>query len=256
MSGSKERNGLAGTTVIHQNGKPPQSVATGTQSMAEYRAIARKKLLPQGYSGYMHLFYLFGTCTAIMSICVWWMERLTWLDWLSIPVFMSIANAYEYAVHRYPGHVTLSPQPFRYFHKSHTGLHHRFFTYENFQPDLGHVDYYFALFPLRVYATWFLTATLPVTLVGRYYLPWNICLIAACVGSFYLVLYEVLHSYAHESLPRAMLSVVSYIPGADFVREHHRLHHHPRLMTSCNFNLTFPLTDWLVGTLVTKLPAS
>jgi len=29
----------------------------------------------------------------------------------------------------------------------------------------------------------------------------------------------------------------------------HRIHHDRRHMTEVNFNLTFPLTDWVMGTL-------
>ena len=68
-------------------------------------------------------------------------------------------------------------------------------------------------------------------------------------------MYEVVHSYAHDSLPPAVLNVLSYVPGFNFIKQYHRMHHHPRLMTSKNFNITFPLTDWLMGTMVTKLPS-
>jgi sterol desaturase/sphingolipid hydroxylase (fatty acid hydroxylase superfamily) len=29
----------------------------------------------------------------------------------------------------------------------------------------------------------------------------------------------------------------------------HRLHHDPRRMALCNFNITYPLGDWLFGSL-------
>jgi sterol desaturase/sphingolipid hydroxylase (fatty acid hydroxylase superfamily) len=38
------------------------------------------------------------------------------------------------------------------------------------------------------------------------------------------------------------------IPGARAAREHHRLHHDKALMGRYNFNVVFPLWDWICGT--------
>lgn len=54
-------------------------------------------------------------------------------------------------VHRYPMHVMLDNPLCRMFFKSHTGLHHKFYTYGYMQPNNGHRDWYFTLFPLRFY---------------------------------------------------------------------------------------------------------
>ncbi|MBK7399278.1 MAG: hypothetical protein IPJ34_24170 [Myxococcales bacterium] len=37
-----------------------------------------------------------------------------------------------------------------------------------------------------------------------------------------------------------------------FLREHHRRHHHPRLMQRWNFNVTIPLFDWLHRSVVSE----
>jgi len=34
------------------------------------------------------------------------------------------------------------------------------------------------------------------------------------------------------------------------LRRHHRAHHDPRMMTRYNFNIVFPFTDWIMGSLM------
>jgi len=33
------------------------------------------------------------------------------------------------------------------------------------------------------------------------------------------------------------------------LKRHHQTHHNPALMNDCNFNITFPIWDWVKGTL-------
>ena len=55
-------------------------------------------------------------------------------------------------------------------------------------------------------------------------------------------------------LAEARGSTAGDLPGLRRLRVLHQLHHRPEEMTRTNFNLTFPLTDWLAGTL--KEPTS
>ena len=36
------------------------------------------------------------------------------------------------------------------------------------------------------------------------------------------------------------------------LRRHHRAHHDPRMMTRYNFNIVFPFTDWIMGSLMPR----
>ena len=67
----------------------------------------------------------------------------------------------------------------------------------------------------------------------------------AYVTATYL-LYEMLHFSYH--LPRDHW-LHRHVPGLWRLRHLHVLHHQREHMTEINFNLTFPLTDWLLGTL-------
>ena len=60
------------------------------------------------------------------------------------------------------------------------------------------------------------------------------------------LLYEIMHLSYH--LPNN--SFVEKVPGWRQLRRLHLLHHRRELMTRGNFNLTLPLFDWLLGTLV------
>ncbi|XP_065179213.1 uncharacterized protein LOC135809724 isoform X2 [Sycon ciliatum] len=221
---------------------PEDVCSNGRTETEEYREVARSKLLPKGYSGYMHLASLFAIATPICATCLYTLEPMTWFDLASIPTLLVILNIYEYVFHRFPSHRLLLSHlsAFRLFFKSHTGLHHKFFTFSSMQPNNGHLDSFFILFPVKVY--------------GSFLLPWNTAVLCTGLSSAYLVFYELVHCYSHRSLPTPVLAVLQYVPWFNFFRRHHQLHHHPRVMNTSNYNLTFPFSDWLAGTLVTRLP--
>lgn len=93
--------------------------------------------------------------------------------------------------------------------------------------------------------------TLPVTLAlwlwgGR---PLAGVFVLCTMG--YVLAYEWLHLTWH--LPAS--STVSRMRLVRWLRSHHELHHHPRLMQEKNFNVTVPLWDWVRGTLVREAPS-
>ena len=69
-----------------------------------------------------------------------------------------------------------------------------------------------------------------------------------CTTVGYYLAYELIHFCDH--LPEG--HPVTRLPGFRYMRAHHRAHHAPMRMHSMNFNIVFPLTDWLVGTLVPR----
>lgn len=73
----------------------------------------------------------------------------------------------------------------------------------------------------------------------------NVAWLFIASGLAYFLNYEFLHAAYHlpEHHPIARLGLVRRL------RWLHRTHHDPRLMAHCNFNITYPLGDWLFGTL-------
>ena len=63
-------------------------------------------------------------------------------------------------------------------------------------------------------------------------------------SSLFMVMYELLHLSYH--LPAD--SFIGRQPLVHWLRRHHARHHDPRLMQRWNFNVTFPIFDYVMGT--------
>ena len=64
-------------------------------------------------------------------------------------------------------------------------------------------------------------------------------------ASIYFAVYETFHLANH--LPKS--NWIHRIPGVTEWCRFHRLHHDPRFSKRWNFNVTFPLADWVMKTL-------
>ena len=56
--------------------------------------------------------------------------------------------------------------------------------------------------------------------------------------------YELFHFCCHVRDDR----IVRHIPFINTIRRHHAAHHDTAIMMERNFNLTYPIADWLFGT--------
>jgi hypothetical protein len=82
-------------------------------------------------------------------------------------------------------------------------------------------------------------AALPV-----FFLIANLGWLFAATGVGYFLTYEWLHFAYHQ--PEA--SWIGRNPIVARLRRHHAVHHDPHRMRRVNFNITFPIADWLFGT--------
>jgi sterol desaturase/sphingolipid hydroxylase (fatty acid hydroxylase superfamily) len=85
---------------------------------------------------------------------------------------------------------------------------------------------------------------LPMWLLLFYLATANVAWLALAAAMAYFLNYEWLH-FAYHCDPR---SRVGRFPGVQRLRRPHRDHHNPSLMMHYNFNITYPLCDWLFGT--------
>ena len=69
--------------------------------------------------------------------------------------------------------------------------------------------------------------------------------LALATAIAYFLNYEWLH-FAYHCDP---VSRIGKIPGVQTLRNFHLHHHNPRLMTHYNFNITYPIADWLFRTM-------
>jgi sterol desaturase/sphingolipid hydroxylase (fatty acid hydroxylase superfamily) len=72
----------------------------------------------------------------------------------------------------------------------------------------------------------------------------NVAWLAVATAVAYFLNYEWLH-WAYHCDPD---SRVGRLPGVQLLRKLHRDHHNQALMTRYNFNITYPIGDWLFGT--------
>ncbi|PKM21861.1 MAG: sterol desaturase, partial [Gammaproteobacteria bacterium HGW-Gammaproteobacteria-14] len=129
------------------------------------------------------------------------------------------------------------------FYSRHSGDHHPFFTHEDYTINSLR-DLRVVLFPafLLVAVTLLIAIPLGLTvraLFGSSELGW------AMAGGVLLayLFYEWVHLCDHlpDSNPLTRLPLIQYL------RQHHRHHHDPSGRDS-NFNVTLPISDWLLGT--------
>ena len=210
-------------------------------SVSAFRRAYRAQRIPAFYSGELHLLF---QAAVLFGAVGWHLAKVSGAsarELLAIPATLVFGNWVEYFLHRYPLHRIY---PFlRPIYQIHSLEHHRFYVYEAMEFE-SFRDFMMVLFP-----PWApLLAIAFTSLVGAFVVT---PLFSANCGHFFaaagtgtLLLYEILHSLAHC----ADDGWAGKIPGIQGVRRHHRLHHDLELMSRSNFNITFPLFDWVYGT--------
>ena len=207
--------------------------------MSTTRARYREQI-PARYCWWLHATLDFSFALAVIAFAVSRLENLSVVEALALPVGLLWANVGEYFLHRYPMHRPMWPLRFAY--DRHAVIHHSVFTHE----DMGMRsprELRWVLFPAFT-VPGLVIGMLPIAaLVGVLVSP-NAGWLALVVTATYYLLYEFLHTAyhlpAHTWLARRR--------SIAFLRKQHQTHHHPQLMARCNFNVTFPITDALIGT--------
>jgi hypothetical protein len=206
-----------------------------------FRDDYARRFRPRGYHGLRHaaLVALAGGGMLGVTILQLGPDDLARLWWL-IPATLALANIVEYLVHRHLMH--RDTRLLHAMYVRHTVRHHAYFTREDIDvtsPD----DLHAVLFPpvlLFFFAAVALVlAALVALLLGR-----AAGLLFFAIALTYYLAYEVLHLCAH--LPAS--SALARAPVLRRLLRHHRLHHAPSVMNQGNYNIVFPLGDWLFGT--------
>lgn len=205
-----------------------------------FRARYRAAIHPR-YNAWLHGGFVFG----FGALCVWFFLRplhdVLLQEWLTVPLALVFFNWGEYSVHIHLGHHKHKLSAL--FYKRHTGDHHSFFVEDRMRYEQAR-DWRVILFP-----AW-LIVIFSVLLAAPAY--WAISQINTNVASLFSATliagylgYEFFHSCEH--LPSE--HPLAQWPWIRHMRQLHRLHHRRELMQERNFNITFPLMDWLYGTL-------
>lgn len=214
-----------------------------------FRARYRAEEIPRGYRPWAHLLFTFGGGSAALVACLWQLDAVRPLEWLTVPLAFLYANLAEYLGHRFPMH-----RPFPglgLIYKRHAGQHHRFFTHQHMafgQP----VDLRAVLFPPLLVIFFFGGFGLPVWWLLDWAVSANVAWLFIATGLAYYLNYEVLH-YAYHLPPDAWLARRGLIRRLRWL---HELHHDPARMARINFNISYPIFDLLFGTLERGGPAA
>lgn len=210
-----------------------------------YRELYRQEALPSRYCGPCHaaLVAIVGLAGIGLALHIA-APTLRWTDLWVVPVTLLIANLVEYLAHRGPMH---HRRPgLQALHARHTGRHHRYFVTGAMHFESSR-DFHAVLFP-PVLLLFFGGIAAGLGLLASLFLPTAAAALFVATALAYYLVYEALHFVYHvpPPWPAARWPVVRTL-----ARLHH-LHHEPRRMQRSNFNLVFPLCDWLLGTLDTR----
>jgi hypothetical protein len=213
-----------------------------TDRVGSYRDEYRRAHIPAYYRGWLHLLFTFGIGGAVFVACLLRLDHVQPLEWIAVPLTALYVNLAEYWGHRGPMHHKRRGLGLVY--ERHTRQHHRFFTAVTMPVDSLR-DLRAVLFP-PVLMTFFLAVfAMPAGLLLARFTSDNVGWLFAATALGYFLNYEFLHLAYH--LPGHY--AVARWPLVGRLKRLHEAHHDPRLMAHYNFNISYPLGDWLFGTL-------
>jgi len=202
---------------------------------ARYRAG-----ISRWYRAWLHGGFVLAFGIAALAVLIARIDAPQAWQWLAVPLGLIVFNWGEYTVHRRYGHH--KHRLGALFYKRHTGDHHSFFV-ETQMPYEQARDWRVIFFP-----AW-LIVLFCAGLVPAY---WVIALFDTNVAALFCTTlligylsYEVFHACEHLPVHHPL----ARLPWLRQMRRLHQLHHRRDLMQTRNFNLVFPLMDWLHGTL-------
>jgi hypothetical protein len=193
------------------------------------------------YNGIVHIGVMYAVGITAIVLCLQRLSGATWEWALVLPVLLA-GNFVEWAMHKYVMHRRIDVFALRAIYERHTREHHQYFTDNDVTIDTVR-EFRIVFFPWRV---------LIVLGVAGGALGWTAAqLINANAGYIvyltmvgHYLLYETFHfcCHVHDN------AFVRHMPFVNTIRRHHTAHHNQGIMMHKNMNLTFPVTDWLMGT--------
>ena len=214
-----------------------------TQPLARRDRLRAELLgkIPSWYRPWAHLGFpsAFGILAVVGAVAS--LHAVQPFEWLVIPGFWLLINMSEWHIHRDILHRPM--WPLRQLFYRHTPEHHVVFV----KDDMAMRDwreFRLVLIPSYGIVAIFLTS-LPVTAALATFVSTNVAAFWVAVSMSYIVSYEWLHLSYH-------LPPTNPIGRSWFIRSmrrNHAMHHTPELMQKWNFNVTFPVWDWVRGSI-------
>ncbi len=206
-----------------------------------FRDEYRRTSIGPGYRGWLHFATTSVGSLSVIAFAALHVHAVRPLEWLTVPVTFLFANFAEYHGHRGPMHHRTRGLSLLY--QRHTREHHRYFTHEAMAYDSPR-DFKMVLFPPVMLLFFLGVLATPVGTLLFFLVSPNVGWLYVMVAMSYFLTYEWLH-FAYHLDPG---SSVGRLPTMARLRRHHTVHHDQTLMTWNNFNITFPICDWVYGT--------
>ena len=130
-----------------------------------------------------------------------------------------------------------------FVYKRHSLQHHKFFTDTHMEID-SNQDFKAVLFPIAIVGFFVVAFFVPMGFLLAWLFSPNVALLLVATGMAYYLNYELLHLSYHLKEDHW----VHRIPGFTRFARLHTTHHDQRIMAHKNFNITYPIMDWLMGT--------
>jgi hypothetical protein len=216
--------------------------APTTQRSYEDRRSEIVAAIPRSYSGAVHFASVVGLALSALAFVSAFVRNVRPLEWSIVPIGFVVANGVEWIVHRGPLH---HPTRFgRLLYQRHTLTHHVAFTHEAMSIRSWR-ELRFVLFPLYALPL-FMVLVIPLSLAAWWVVSRNAAALFFATSVGYFLLYEICHTSYH--LPAE--HPVSRTRIVRWLRRHHQRHHQLDRMLDGNFNVSIPLFDALLGTML------
>jgi hypothetical protein len=204
-----------------------------------FRADYRPRISPW-YSGLLHVFVIYAIGFAALAYCIPHIHTPSLAEWMVVPVVFLVCNLFEWWIHRFVMHRPVAG--FMGIYRRHTLAHHQFFT--DLEPTIDSTrDFRITFFPPYALITFMAMSVPPALVLGVLWSP-NAGWLLMCTTVGMYLNYELFHWCCHVKDDR----VVRWVPFVNSLRRHHIAHHNQAIMMERNFNLTYPIADWLCGT--------
>ena len=224
-------------------------MTTLPSSVAAFRAKHRAEHIGPRYRGWLHFSTTtVGAATAI-GIAAWQVDAPTVFELALIPVYFLFANLVEYFGHRGPMHHRR--RGLGAIFERHSLQHHRFYTHDAMEAESPR-DFQMVLFPPVMLLFFLGGLAAPIGGLLGLLLSANAGWLFAATATAYFLTYEWLH-FAYHLPPESAIGRTWLVRR---LRRHHMIHHDPRHMTRANFNITFPIADYVMGTCARDLTAT
>jgi hypothetical protein len=210
-------------------------------SVLAFRNEYRQSSVGPRYRGWLHFAFTTLSALSIIVFAAAHVHAVRPAEWMVLPLAFLFANAGEYFGHKGPMH-----RPARgltLLFQRHTREHHHFFTSEAMDYESSR-DFKMVLFPPSMILFFLGLLAAPVAALLFAVVSANTGWLFVTVAMGYFLTYEWLH-FAYHLHP---LSWVGRLPLMGALRSHHTRHHDLSLMGKYNFNITFPICDWIFGT--------